>query len=108
MRYGRPVSIVVVATVFPAPEFRQQAIALLEKTIPLVHAENGCELYALHEDDGRLVMVEKWASRAALDAHLNGPAFTAMRGRLQPLASRPAEVQVLQPHPVGTPGQGSV
>lgn len=68
MRYGRPVSIVVVATVFPAPEFRQQAIALLEKTIPLVHAESGCELYALHEDDGRLVMVvsgSPWPGRSS-------------------------------------------
>lgn len=101
-------SIVVVATVFPQPEFREQAILLLEKTIPLVHTEDGCELYALHEGDDRLVMVEKWASRAALDAHLRGVPFTEMSRQLRAMVSRPADVQVLQPHPAGTARQGAV
>ena len=37
---------VVVATIIPLPEHRDEVIAVLTQTIPKVHAEEGCELYA--------------------------------------------------------------
>jgi quinol monooxygenase YgiN len=101
-------SVVVVATVFPRPESRPQVIELLEQVIPQVHAEDGCELYALHEAGDRLVMVEKWASRDALDAHLSSPAFLEMGRQLRTMVSQRPDVQVLSPHPAGTARQGAL
>ena len=61
--------VVVVATITPKPEHRDAVIAAMKKTVPLVHDEDGCELYALHTDDERLVMIERWTSREALKKH---------------------------------------
>ena len=53
-------SVVVVATIHPRRNCRDQVIAALEKAVIRVHAEDsGCELYALHENDDQLVMIEK-------------------------------------------------
>lgn len=101
-------SVVVVATLYPVPERRAELIALLEQAIARVHTEDGCELYALHEGGDRLVMVEKWASREALEAHLGAPEFGEFGRQLRPLVSQPTDVQVLRPHPAGTARQGTV
>jgi quinol monooxygenase YgiN len=109
VRYIRAMTVVVVATLSPAPQARDQVIAVLEDLIPRVHAEDGCELYALHEnDDGRLVMIERWSSGTALDLHLRGPALAEMSERLRELDVPRADVQVLRAHPAGTPAQGTV
>lgn len=98
----------MVATVYPQQRHRAEAIAVLEQAIPRVHGEDGCELYALHEAEDRLVMVEKWASRSALEAHLQGAVFQEMSGQLAPLTAQRADVQVLTPHPAGAERQGRV
>ena len=41
-------SIVVVATISPKPEHTDAVAAAFAGIIPQVHAEDGCELYALH------------------------------------------------------------
>lgn len=97
-------TVVVVATLFPASGQREAAAAAIEASIADVHAEPGCELYALHEVAGsdHLVMVEKWSSREALDTHLGAAPLAAISERLRPLCERPAEVTVLSPRPAGT------
>ena len=62
-------SVVVVATITPKPEHLDEVIAAMKKAVPMVHEEDGCELYALHADDKELVMVERWTSREALKKH---------------------------------------
>ena len=99
---------VVVATIIPLPEHRDEVIAALTQTIPKVHAEDGCELYALHQADDRLVMVEKWASADALRAHSRGAALAAQAPILAGKLTGPAEVIVLQAVPAGDPGQGQL
>ncbi|HEX3787373.1 MAG TPA: antibiotic biosynthesis monooxygenase [Pseudonocardiaceae bacterium] len=102
-------SVVVVATIHPLPEHRAEVIAVFAETIARVHAEDaGCELYALHEGEDRLVMVEKWASAEDLAAHSKGSALAEMNGRLAgKVAGRP-DVQVLTAHPAGTDSQGAI
>jgi quinol monooxygenase YgiN len=79
------------------------------KTIASVHAsDEGCLLYALHEGDDRLVMVEKWASAAALAEHGRGPAPAELTQALAGRTEGDIDVQVLQPHPAGTPNQGTL
>jgi quinol monooxygenase YgiN len=102
-------SIAVVATIHPLPEHRDEVIAIFEETIARVHAEDkGCELYALHEIDDRLVMIEKWTSPEALAAHSKGAALADAGPRLAgKLASR-GSVDVLQPHPAGDSALGAL
>ena len=101
-------SVVVVATVVPLPEHRDEAIAAYTETIPKVHAEDGCELYALHQAEDRLMMIEKWASRETLGAHSQGAALAALRSQLAGKLAGPAEVIVLEAVPAGDPDQGQL
>jgi quinol monooxygenase YgiN len=100
-------SVAVVALIYPVPEKRQDVVAAFEDAIARVHAEDeGCELYAMHEDDDKLVMIEKWASPEALAAHSRSPALAELNDRIDGMTERPAEVLVLRPHPAGTDAQG--
>ncbi len=102
-------AVVVVATIRPLPDRRAEVIAALEAVIARVHAEDeGCLLYALHEGRDRLIMVEKWSTGEALAAHGSGGAIAELGKRLDGLVEGAPDVQVLQPHPVGTPEQGTL
>ena len=101
--------VVVVATIRPLPQHRAEVIAALEKAIADVHAQDdGCLLYALHEGDDRLVFVEKWTSTEALAEHSRGAALVELHEALNGRLAEATEVQVLRPHPAGTPAQGTL
>lgn len=99
---SRAKAVNVVAVFDPLEGHRDDVIAALETAIPLVHDEPGCELYVITEaDDGRLVMIEKWSSVAALDAHGSSPAVVALVAALDGHLARPVEVTRLTPLPMG-------
>jgi quinol monooxygenase YgiN len=102
------VSVVVVATIIPLPEYRDEVIAALTGTVAQVHEEDGCELYALHQAADRLVMIEKWASPDALKVHGTSPALRELGGRLKDKLSAAPDVQVYTPHPAGSPELGAL
>jgi quinol monooxygenase YgiN len=102
------VSVVVVATIVPLPEYRDAVIAIFTETVAQVHAEDGCELYALHQADDRLMMIEKWASREALGTHSKGAALAALNPQLAGKIAGPAEIIVLQAVPAGDEGKGQL
>src|SRR5210317_458014 len=55
---------VVIATFTPKPDRYDEVKRVLLEVSPEVHQEEGCELYALHEEvDGTLVLIEKWTTR---------------------------------------------
>jgi quinol monooxygenase YgiN len=100
-------SVIVIATARPLPGYRDEVVAAFEAAVASVHEhDNGCELYALHEADDRLVMIEKWADKDALAAHAKGPAVTGLGAALKGRLGAPLDVQVLRPHPAGTAEQG--
>lgn len=101
-------SVVVVATIVPKPEHRDEVIAAFRDTIAQVHDEDGCQLYALHEAPDRLIMVEKWASPEALRTHSKGAALAALNPQLAGKVAAPPEVIVTQPVPAGDPDKGQV
>jgi quinol monooxygenase YgiN len=103
-------SIVIVATITPKPEHRDDVIAALEKAEEAVHgAEEGCLLYALHETaDGSLVMIEKYADQAAFEAHGTGAGLKALIGDLNGKLASPLDVKILTPHPAGHPDKGAL
>jgi quinol monooxygenase YgiN len=102
------VSVVVVATIIPLPEYRDEVIAALTGTVAQVHEEDGCELYALHQAADRLVMIEKWASPEALRTHRKSAALAVLNPRLAGKLTGPAEVVMLLAVPAGDPGQGQL
>jgi quinol monooxygenase YgiN len=61
---------IVTATFTPKPEHYDEVKRVLLEVTPDVHQEEGCELYALHEEvGGSLVFIEKWTSRELWVAH---------------------------------------
>ena len=101
--------VIVTAYFFPRPDVRDQVIAALEPAIAGVHAEDGCELYAIHDaPDGTIVMLEKWTSVELLDAHGDGAPVATLTAALDGLLERPVEVTRLVPRPVGDPAKGAL
>ena len=99
--------IVVTAVFFPAPDQHDAVVAALQPAIAAVHAEPGCELYAIHDSpDGSIVMIEKWDSAELLDAHGAGPAVAALNASLEGKLAQPVLVTRLVPIPAGTDEQG--
>jgi quinol monooxygenase YgiN len=76
------VSVVVVATITPKPDQVDAVRTAILAAVPEVHAEPGCELYAMHEADGKFVMVERWESPEALRVHGTAEALTTLGRQL--------------------------
>ncbi len=88
-------------------EARDALVALIAPT----HAEDGCQLYALHESQesrGTFFFVERWQSRAHLDAHLANTHLTAFLECVDELFAAPPEISVLSPIAGGDDSRGVV
>ena len=99
---------IVVVAIFRAAEGKLDALreALVE-SIPAVHGEDGCELYAIHDaPHDTIYMLEKWTTVTALDAHGQGEPVRQLGKRISGLTTGPAEVIRMTPIPAGTPEQG--
>ncbi|MEL0149494.1 MAG: putative quinol monooxygenase [Pontimonas sp.] len=85
---------IVIATFTPLPGRYDAVKAVLQDAIPAVHREEGCELYALHEEvEGTLVLVEKWATRELWQAHLELEPVARIQSGLEGLLARDVEVR---------------
>jgi quinol monooxygenase YgiN len=102
------VSVVVVATITPKPGEEDAVREAILAAIPQVHAEPGCELYALHEGGGGFVMVERWASPEALAVHSKAEALTSLGAALAGKVSGPPEVRTLTAVPSGDAEKGTL
>ena len=89
----------VVVTVFtPRPEARGELVEALREFLPGVHREEGCLLYALHDaDDGTIVLIEKWTSRATLDRHNEAPALAELDREVAPFLAAPTTWTTMDP-----------
>lgn len=99
-------STVVVATAKVTPEHRDAVRTAFESAVPRVHAEAGCELYALHEGADRFVLVERWTNDDALAVHAGAPALADLRAALAGRTVGELDIQVLRAIPAGTEQQG--
>ena len=100
--------VIVVATHVPKPERAAAILAALERVIPRIHGEDGCELYAVHADDERIIIVERWSGQDALDLHAAGEPVAELTAQIHDWLAEPADVQVLQNLPYGTPTKGTI
>ncbi|HEY6762033.1 MAG TPA: putative quinol monooxygenase [Baekduia sp.] len=97
-------TVVVTALVKIDPDAREAAVEALTRGIEGTHGEEGNILYALHEDlgqPGQFVIVEKWESREALQAHGETAHLKAMFAELGPLLAEPPTIVFTSPLPVG-------
>ncbi|MCW2898834.1 MAG: putative monooxygenase [Streptosporangiaceae bacterium] len=102
-------SVVVVATIHPTAEGREAVIDAFRHAVARVHAEDvGCELYALHENERRLVMVEKWSSPEALDEHSRSAAVAELEAVVEDKLTERTDVQVYAAVPSGVPQLGAL
>lgn len=84
--------------------------AFADVAVP-THAEAGCRTYALHRatsDPDQIVLVERWASQEALDAHLASDHLAAFRAGSADLWAAPMQVVVTTAVPAGDPAKGSL
>lgn len=102
-------SVILIATMQAAPSRREEALEAITGLAPQVHAEAGCEKYAVHSSgkDG-IVFVEKWADRECLDAHAQGTVFATMSAALAGLTIGETSIQVLRALPAGDPGKSAL
>jgi len=101
------VTVVVTAVFHPAEGRTAALIDALRTTIPAVHQEQGCQLYAIHDaDDGTITMIEKWDSHEDLAAHAGSPAVKALQDAVAELIAQPTTVTTMTPLPAGTAKQG--
>ena len=73
------------------------------------HAEDGCLAFTLHrglDDHDVIALVERWASKDALDAHLASSHVTAFRRDAAELSDGPSTITIAQPVPAGDPVKG--
>ena len=98
----------IVATIVPKPDQFDAVEEVLTRLIPRVHAEDGCELYALHKGKDRFVFIERWRDMAALGTHGSGPNIKALNEGLKGKVSGPPDVQILEAVPAGDPEKGAV
>ena len=97
---------IVIATFTPLPEHYEEVKRVLLDVIPDVHREEGCELYALHEEvSGSLVFIEKWASRELWRTHSSlEPVVRITKGVQGLLATEPDVREMYGVDHTGFPG----
>ncbi|MCU1445854.1 antibiotic biosynthesis monooxygenase [Cryobacterium sp.] len=100
--------VVVVAVITPLNGHNQDVIDAFSIVAPKVHEEAGCELYALHHDAARVIMVERWTTGADLAAHSSGAPIGELNALLAGHVTGPAEVSVLENVPLGDPAKGAI
>ena len=103
--------VVVVVVAQAKPGQGEAALAAFGEVAVPTHAEEGCIRYALHRsasDPDQIVLVERWASRAALDEHLATTHLREFRASSGDLWAGPMTILVTSPHPAGDPVKGTL
>ncbi|WP_313549816.1 putative quinol monooxygenase [Pseudomonas sp.] len=92
--------ISVIASIQTRSEHEQEVVEAIRACISLSEAEEGCLLYSCHKDiniSGRFVFIERWASKDALDRHVQTVHFLKMIKAIEPLLVKGFDVSILTP-----------
>lgn len=96
----------LISTIMAHPGQRDAVVAAAQPCIAGTRAEAGNIAYDLHQsatDPDKLVFVEKWRDRAALEAHFHEPHLKAWREAGVPLIASRA-IEIIEPANVETIG----
>ncbi len=100
--------VVVVAVLTAKPGRERELEEALRGVVGASHEEPGCVRYALHrgaDDPAKLVTVERWSSRDALDEHLGRPHMQGLAVLGELVGEAPVMV-FCDPLPEGDPVKG--
>lgn len=81
----------------------------LRELVRRTHSEPGCLLFAMHQcadDETDFCVVERWASRDALDEHFASEHVRAYLASTQDLLAAPMELTIYEARPEGEPSKG--
>jgi quinol monooxygenase YgiN len=95
--------IIVTGSVKVQPASLARARELALEHVQRSRTEPGCLLHSVHhdvEDPLRLVFLEHWEDRAALDAHFGVPASGEFVTALASLATEPPSIEIYDAEPV--------
>ena len=101
-----PGVIIVTGRVTVRPDAVDEAVAVALEHVHRSRTEPGCLLHSVHhdaEDPNRLVFVEHWEDRDALDQHFRIPASGVFVERLQDLATAPPTMDIYDTAPARGP-----
>ncbi|WBU38013.1 putative quinol monooxygenase [Homoserinibacter sp. YIM 151385] len=99
--------VIVTAVFHPAPGAKERLIEAMGPGIAAVHAEPGCELYAIHDaEDGTITMIERWTSAEDLAAHAAGEAIALLNRDIDGLLASPVVVTRMSALPAGDAAKG--
>lgn len=93
------IELVVVTMAFDAAAPERLA-AVLAKYVVVTRGHPGCrnvDLVASTTHEGRLVVIQKWASPQAQQAHFDSPAMVEMAESCRGLLSAPPRIDLLEP-----------
>lgn len=95
--------VVVVVRAVPKPGETRAVLDVLAELVPIVHEEDGCELYSLHvHEGGDIYFIEKWSSLEASRRHGESSAILPILAeRASPLLTGMPEIVALTPVPAG-------
>ncbi|MGV0807995.1 putative quinol monooxygenase [Mycolicibacterium setense] len=99
-----PVTVVAILKVKPTSTHAARAI--LAKAVNDVHREPGCDLYTLHEGEGRFIFIEQWATEDALESHNAGPVVQRMVNDISEHLDGAPEITLARSVPAGDPAMG--
>ncbi len=95
--------IIVTGSVVASPDQLDEVLRLSLEHVRRSRLEPGCISHDVHhhaENPNRLVFVERWADRAALDAHFVVPESRAFARALRSLAAEPTTIEIYEATPV--------
>ncbi len=94
---------VAVVRCIPKPGQTEAVLEVLREIVPIVHDEEGCELYSIHlQGNGDIYIIEKWTSLADSERHGNASAvLPILQARTTPLMTGIPEIIMLTPVPIG-------
>lgn len=102
-------ALTVIANLLAQSGKQDALLQAVSEAAPGVHEEPGCLKYAPHVSGrDRVMIVESWTDRDALQAHAEGPAFAALSERFKELLEEPPQITVATPAPVGDPSRGTL
>jgi quinol monooxygenase YgiN len=94
--------VIILATVTVRPDQLERALEESHNHVVRSRSEPGCISHGVHqdfEDANRLVFVERWADRDALQTHFGVREARAFARLLTELAEQPAEMQIYEAEP---------
>lgn len=98
--------IIVTGSITVRPDAIDEAVEIALEHVRRSRTEPGCLLHSVHrdvEDPNRLVFVEHWQDRAALDTHFAVPASSDMVNRLSTLSTAPPTLDIFDTDPRPVP-----